>query len=428
MNLRTLFARPVLGLCSLISVLLLGRHRRRVDDPKKVVIYQLAKLGDMVCTTPVFRAIKNNYPESKVIVVGNSQNELLLAGNKDVDFYIKFVGIWSTIRIIRKYRADFGIITSPNIVGLSVLVLGGVRAIAGFSIVSGSVYEDIWYKSMRPFFHVFPYHFGEYVPGAYLSLLRPLGINSTNTKKYLTYSEEADQRINKIFFDMGILNGIQKVAILPGVGNKIKRWPVERFAELALKIVRHCNAQVLIFGGKRDADEVLALRSCLQHRKNIFYIDTEMTIDELKCLIAHLDLLISVDSGPIYIAESFGVATVDIVGPVDEREQPPIGRYHRVIVPSRKQAEVHIMDTRTFDINEVTRQINSISVRAVYKEVVALLRILPRFKENKQQNRIKNLTYNNSYHTPHDTNAGNHAYQKNNFNNRRDNQKNTTLF
>ena len=34
-------------------------------------------------------------------------------------------------------------------------------------------------------------------------------------------------------------------------------------------------------------------------------------------------LFISVDTGPIYIAEAFNVPTVDIVGPVDENVQPP---------------------------------------------------------------------------------------------------------
>ena len=57
------------------------------------------------------------------------------------------------------------------------------------------------------------------------------------------------------------------------------------------------------------------------------FVNTDglFSLDELKALIQRLSLFISVDTGPIYIAEAFDVPTIDIIGPMDENEQPPRG-------------------------------------------------------------------------------------------------------
>jgi ADP-heptose:LPS heptosyltransferase len=73
-----------------------------------------------------------------------------------------------------------------------------------------------------------------------------------------------------------------------------------------------------------------------------------------------------VDTGPIYVAEAFGTPTVDIVGPVDEREQPPIGQKHRVVVPpERRIPALHIMNAHGYDRKEARRQSEAITTAMV---------------------------------------------------------------
>ncbi len=45
--------------------LLRGRAAKKVLNPKSVLVVQLAKMGDMVSTTPVFAAIKKNTRNAK---------------------------------------------------------------------------------------------------------------------------------------------------------------------------------------------------------------------------------------------------------------------------------------------------------------------------------------------------------------------------
>ena len=111
----------------------------------------------------------------------------------------------------------------------------------------------------------------------------------------------------------------------------------------------------------------------VKNSEGIIDASEKFSIDELKALIAQAGLFISVDTGPLYIAEAFGVPTVDIVGPMDEREQPPIGEHHKVVVPPRTAAAIHIMNARVYDEQEARRQIEAISVEMVCEAVDGFL-------------------------------------------------------
>ena len=50
-----------------------GPSKKTAHNPKSVVIVQFGKLGDMVCTTPMFRAIQKALPDTRVIVVGDKK-------------------------------------------------------------------------------------------------------------------------------------------------------------------------------------------------------------------------------------------------------------------------------------------------------------------------------------------------------------------
>jgi len=90
-------------------------------------------------------------------------------------------------------------------------------------------------------------------------------------------------------------------------------------------------------------------------------------IDEIKSLISKLDIFISVDTGPVYIAEAFNIPTIDIIGPVDEHEQPPIGEIHKIVKAKRKKPAMHIMNARHCDEREVRKQVDEITVDMVIK-------------------------------------------------------------
>src|SRR3989338_4216900 len=70
--------------------IIFGKENKKIKSPKKIAIMQTAKLGDMVCSTAMFRAVKEKYPESRLFVIGNKINKEVLEGNPDVDEYLVY--------------------------------------------------------------------------------------------------------------------------------------------------------------------------------------------------------------------------------------------------------------------------------------------------------------------------------------------------
>ena len=117
-----------------LRFLLHGRANDTGREIKKILILHGGKLGDMICATPVFRAIKEKYPQAKIVVVGNTTNKITLEYNPDVDSYIELneYKIFDTIAKIKKENADFGCIVSPGAVGLAILFLAALMNVPLF--------------------------------------------------------------------------------------------------------------------------------------------------------------------------------------------------------------------------------------------------------------------------------------------------------
>ena len=340
------------------------------QEVRSVCIIQVAQMGDIVCTTPMFRAVKRHYPQAKVFVVGGALNEEVVRGNPDIDGYVLWEHeVAKMVKKIRELNCDFACTTSPNFAGLAALYLAGVPCIAAPRVVGGwSPIETRPYKLLRRFVLAIPHDFMSYAPREYLRLLEPLGITTEDTRKYIYYTQEASRSALQ---KLGEMAGAPYAVVSPSAGNKIKRWPPERFAALADYIAER-YMPVVVVGARPDKEEVAEMMSQVKSPK-VKNLSEQLSVEELKALVAQASLFVSVDTGPLYIAEAAGVPTIDIVGPVSEGTQPPRGARHLVVVPPRKRPEIFIMNTRVYDAREAQRQAQATTVSEVTGAVDSLL-------------------------------------------------------
>lgn len=353
-----------------------GSGKKKNSVPKKVLVAQLAKLGDMVCTTPVFRAIKKHYPACEVFVMGDKVNRALLAGNTDADGYIVYTKeFWKTSREIRKNKFDAVFLTGPSPEISALLYLSGIPLVVVPRIENGfSPQETKVYKLLRRFTAEAPHSMGCYAAREYLRLLEPIGIFEEDTAKHLAFSDGAKKKVGQFFAEKHFEPHRDFLAgVFPSTGYDIKRWPAERFAAVADYLIEKYNAVVVVPGSEGDKAQCEAMIAKMKHKEKVVSAVGKFSVDELKALVANLKLFISVDTGPIYVAEAFGVPTVDIVGPMDDREQPPVGPKHKVVKVERKEPQLHVMNTSVFDYAEAIRQRDGITVEMVLREIDELM-------------------------------------------------------
>ncbi len=60
-------------------------RRKQKPEKLKILVIQTAKIGDMVCTTPVFREIKKKYPDCYLTALVTSKTKDILKNNPRID-------------------------------------------------------------------------------------------------------------------------------------------------------------------------------------------------------------------------------------------------------------------------------------------------------------------------------------------------------
>lgn len=347
-----------------------GPARVQPTAPKKILIVQRAQLGDMVCTTPMLSAAKKFYPNVKILLSGKKSNEILMAHHPYVDEYIAFDrNFFETVHLLKAGAIDFAAIVNPDFHGLAAAYLAGIKSISVPVVVGGyTPYETIPYKIIRKFVITKPFAMGAYAPRERLRLLEPLGIVTEDTTKVLGVGEGAKQNVQKWRSKHLLGENDFVVGMALAAGNKVKEWPVERFAIVAAHLIKEHGAKVVVVGAPSDSDKSKEFLSLIKSR-DVYDTAGLFSIEELKALIKGLSLFVSVDTGPLYIAEAFNIPTVDIIGPLDEREQPPIGEMHKRVIAEREAPVMHIMNTRVLDVAEARRQVEAISAEMVIEVV-----------------------------------------------------------
>jgi len=348
----------------LVRGIIRGPADKSPETVSRIIVVPTGKLGDVVCTTPVLAAVRAHFPKAHLIVGGNSKlHKLILANSKLVDEYLELENNEDAINQIKKCHIDVALLTGPSFELAAPIYLAGVPLITAPEVLGGcSTQATRPYKVLLRFLKKFPYRIGEYVPRERLRCLEPIGIIDDDTKKHLGFSDIADEKVNQFLVD----NRIDRmkdfvIGLTPTAGHKIKEWPEDRFAQVADYLTAKYSAKVIIIGGPKDKEKVEKTRSYLNPETKVTEI-IDFNIDELKALISMLHLFISVDTGPIYIAEAFDIPTIDITGPIDEKEQPPRGLMHRnVVPPQRLHPELFVLNAKSYNKEEALRQVMSIT-------------------------------------------------------------------
>ena len=119
------------------------------------------------------------------------------------------------------------------------------------------------------------------------------------------------------------------VAFAPFSRWDTKNWPAEKFAELGRRLVLEMGCQIRIVGGRADEAQGEALARQIGERANNLCGKTDLP--GLCSLLKGMDLLVTVDSGPMHWADAMGVPLVAIFGATDPARTGPYRQLGHVV-------------------------------------------------------------------------------------------------
>lgn len=371
------FRNILIGACVLMFSLWRGGAQKRTGLKNIIIVYPTNNIGDMVCATPVFRAIKEYNPTIHVTVIGSSKNESLLTDNAYVDEYIVgTTSLWTLVNYLRKKQIDAGIVIGSSVFDFATLFFARVKTISCFTLTDKyKTLEARPYQVISRLAHCVEYFPGKYVPEQYLQLLKPLGIDVSGIEKNLGYSNEARNFVLKRFSEINFSDTQKIVVIAPGAGALFKQWPPERFAQVGNHLYKKFGIAVVVVGSVNDSDAI---------EKTIENFDAEVkywncgpqTMDVLKAVLANACLVIGNDSGAIHVGEALGTKTLTIAGATDVTEHMRSDERHIVIRPLAVVVplyQAYIVNEATIDLGKARAQMEAVTVDEVNKGVETLI-------------------------------------------------------
>ncbi|MBI4099167.1 glycosyltransferase family 9 protein [Candidatus Parcubacteria bacterium] len=308
----------------------LRRSRKAVGPDPRILIVQTGKIGDLVCTTPIFRCIKRAWPGSQLGVAVTALAAPVLEGNRHVDDVWRLhsntslVGTLRLIRGVRQRGYTWALVLTPAPVGILIAYLAGIpnRALTVIPEVP-RLLRSVLLLANR----YVPYQLRTSGFAHYCRMLALTGSVQCDERRELFPSAAAQTKAREFLLGHGITADRFSVGISVTAGKRNKEWPPDRFAALADRLAASYGASIIWVGSAADRPLIDEVQASMRHRDRACSSAGEFVLAELPALLGALKLFIGVDTGPVYMADAVGVPVVDIAGPADTRSQAPIGKF-----------------------------------------------------------------------------------------------------
>lgn len=322
----------------------------------KIGIFRALQLGDLLCSVPAIRSLRQAYPEAEIVWIGLPWTTYFVQRfSHYVDRCIIFPGYpglpeqgwsptaWEIFRERMKEEAFDCIIQmqgNGTIVNKMLQQLGA-KQLAGFHQQDTESYIE------SPLFMEYP-DYGHEI-NRHLLLMQHLGIERTDPQLEFPIWPEEESALHEL---IALQPGEQYVCVHPGSRGAWRQWPPVAFAALADLCVTR-GYTVFITGTQ---DEMHVVSQVLEHMQQLgINLAGKTDLGVVAALIKHAALLIANCTGVSHIAAA--TQTPSIVISMDgepERWGPLDYHLHRTIdwttnnsFEDVKQQLINVLDTIT---------------------------------------------------------------------------------
>lgn len=288
---------------------------------KKILIVRLDRIGDVILSTPVIKALRDAYPDSHIAFMVRPYAFDVVNGNPHLNEVIVYdkngseKGLAGNVRFISKLRRekfDLAVVLHPTNRSHLLAFFAGIPERIGYNRKLGLLLT-------KRLVHAKQFglkHERDYA----LDLLSFMEIAPVDKKLCMPVNEESERKIEKIFRENGIGANDTVVVIHPAASCASKRWQTDRFARVADALVERCAAKIVVISGTNDRK----IGDKLVHamKKGAVNLTGKTSVADLASLLRRSKLLVSNDSGPVHVACAVGAPVVAIFGRDDRGLSP----------------------------------------------------------------------------------------------------------
>lgn len=313
-------------------------HQRPLN-PKKICIYRVGQIGDIVCAIPAMLAIRRAYPDADLTLLtspgakGNPGAKELLSNAEWIDhlevYYSDDINslkkVLSFADRLGKNKFDAWFQLPQDLTNFS----SELRNML-FAKLACAKWSSGYYVNTLPIFFRAQLLNLSFIreTDRQLNLLSDIGID-TQKLDFDSVLDKPEKPLSDEIIEKYKLDKHKLIAMVPGGKRLANRWPIENFIEIARRWVNQ-QGQVIIFGSA--ADHELAKRIEEIDKRFIINLCGKTDLLQTAETLKSCRLLLTNDTGPMHIAAMSGVSCVV---PFSARDLPmkwhPWGKQHGVI-------------------------------------------------------------------------------------------------
>lgn len=312
-----------------------------------ILFITATRIGDAVLSSGLLKRLADEIPNARFTIVAGPDAAPLFAEAPNLDEVIVFAKLkdgahWLDLwRKTRKRR--WGLIVDMRGSGLARFLSAKRRAIHRKS--AGAPTHKV------------------------IEAARVLRIEDTPAAPYLFTSPEIEAYADELTKGEGPI-----LALAPAANWVGKTWPLERFSQVAIRLLRAPGAplrdgRLMVLGGRDDAHLGRSLKEIVARGRLIDLAGKVDLLTAFACL-KRARLFIGNDSGAMHLAAAAGVPTLGLFGPSDERLYAPWGPAARAIRGARSFEQIREADPH---LNQAMCHMMDLSVEMVLRAAQELL-------------------------------------------------------
>lgn len=297
----------------------MAQHNSNINklSSQRILICEYFLLGDLIMALPAFRAIRNKFPYSKLILLSSKYGGQLVGPENIFDEIITFKCPWAyydhslrnifsllgLIIRLRKYKFDLAVDLRGDLRNNLLMHLIGAKRRVGYDVAGGGPFlTDIvpYNASLR--------HQAE----GNNEIAAFLGAKIENLSPSIELRDEEKTEARRRLKDIGVDHDALLIGIHPGASKKEKLWSVDKYVEVMRFLVDEHKAQILLFTTKKERPFALEIA---RHFSSGVHLLADLKLRDFAGVLKSCDLFLGLDSGPTHMAEAIGVPTIALYGP-----------------------------------------------------------------------------------------------------------------
>jgi len=312
---------------------------------QNILIIMLGGIGNLILLVPSLRALRDRFPQSKItLLAGEPTIDDVIAADKLVDavaLYDRrtshhFLDIFHFIHEMRKENFDLALVaSSTNAFKASLLTfLMGIPHRIGENIGG----KGLFYTQKIPFQR------GTHELDGMINLVKILGCDVKEVLPRISLFGEDDEIAGKFLAKKGLKKGEYLIGIHAGCGymQTFKRWPKERFAEVADDLIRKYKAKIVLTGGPQEIELVREVEELMQETP--INAAGKLTIRQTAAIIQRCCLFISNDSGLAHVATAVNTPLIVLFGNTEIWRIVPRGKEVYLIKKETNDKTINSID------------------------------------------------------------------------------------